>query len=710
MLNIRIKTSKRVESTETLTLSSFFREYFNQFYIELDSLLSDYHSIQEHSNRNKIAEFVGRKLKDLDLLQMFVKGCFAFKDLKLIRAKGENCMHLGQRIVEMADFLAMLFENMKTSFIPKPNLPVALQALVDPCKLLPKDIRFPQGLDGAMGEDGGAGPGESDFEHIHRLMRIYLLRENAKNYELSRGVLTLRSKFFEFELALCGDIRSPEWRLFKTRSHTRNRQVEEYLLRKFHSSLSGIVDFVSFYESRKNASKIFSNLESGVSGFYQNFAGKIGEAEVIGVLRNSTLRCTVSKGRQSFDLVDPSYEDIQNIIADAKPLQSVEEVHDTKPREFRRDVLGENIAYFGRNMFFCFSKTSPICYVGEYPQICGLKCIKLDIAFGNGRITAIYNGDRERCAESSISLSAQQTDRHKYRRMVDEFVQGNARYLALAYSVSDLKTKLVIDRCISDDFFMVDGEMTLYSLPENIKINYRDNQCKQPFDSATFRSLVHKIRLLHAQAHIPRGYELVESRLGEKLQLQVHGIKVLVTGTVKTDLKFLTEDCKSFNLNQALSYIRDFGNFYKFSLHPFVFYRNKIVFDFEGLTGETVQICLKGDLYRIKGPHTLQVLKIAEQFAMDDSKAFLLLFKVFIADRFIRLKKAFGSSSPEPNLIDLGEGRSITLTAEGLRFRSGDEKLSTLMTRALNTERSIFKYLAKGSEELLGALQSPNNK
>lgn len=730
MLNIRIKTSRRIEGTGTLTLSSFFKEYFNQFYIELNSLLSDYHSIQEHSNRSKIVEFIGRKLKDLDLLQMLVKGCFLFSDLKMICAKGEDCVLLGQKVVEMADFLAMLFESMKTSFIPGPNLPTALQTLIDPSKLLPRDAYQPQSSNGMpSSEDSVSSLRESDFDHIHRLMRIYLLKESARNYEISRGVLILKSKFFEFELALCGDIRSPEWRLFKTRSHTCSKQVEDYLLRKFHSSLSGIVRFTSFYESRKNASEIFSSLESGISGFYQNFTGKIGEVEISGVLRDSTLWCTVSRNRQSFDLVNPSQEDIQNIIADAKTPESIEKAHGAKSREFRRDVLGENIAHFDRSMFFCFSKISRVCYIGKYPQICSLKYIKLDITFHGGRIVAVYNGDiaqqngdglpvGDSLAEGNAGLNDavdwpgnismdfpvkhEKTSGRKYKELTDEFVKSNARYLALVYSVSDLRSKFVIDRCISSDFFRFDCEMTLYSLPDGAKISYQGDRCGQPFGN-----LAHKIRLLHAQRHTPKGYDLVSSREGEKLQLQVHGIRVLVAGTVKTDLKFLTEDCRNFNLSQALTYIRNFGRFYKFSLHPFVFYEDRVVFDFEDFTGEAVQVCLEDNFYRIKGPHTLQTLKVAERFAVDDSKVFLFLFKVFIADRFMRLKKAFNADSREANLVDLGNGRSICLTAEGLRFRSNDTKLNALMTRALNTERSIFRYLNKSSEELLRILQSP---
>lgn len=714
---IRIRTSRRIEDTETLTLCSFFRGYFSYFYGELNSLLSDYHSIQEHSNRGKIVEFVGKKLKDLDLLQVFVKGCFMLKGLKMIQAKGEDCVAMGRRMIEMADFLAVLFESMKTSFIPRANFPAALLVLVDPGRLLPRDVFLSQSSCGMLLDESTAEPSEEDFDHIHRLMRIYLLKENVGSYRLSKGVLVLRSKFFEFELALCGDIRSPEWRLFRVRSHTCNKQVEEYLLRRFHSSPSEITRFTLFYEARKNASEIFSILESGASGFYQNFTGKIRDAEVSGVLKKTTLRCTITRGKHSSVLINPSCEDIQSITSDAGSFEEIEEARPARPREFKAEILGENIACLGRGMFFCFSKARHVCFVGKYPQICGLEYIELDTAIENGRIVAVHNGSKlvahgnelfpeSRDVSETLDVSSktkEEMDGRKFREMMDVFVQCNARYLSLVKSVSDLKAKLVVDRGITGDFFMLDSDMVLHSLPENTRISH-DGWASM--ESLVSGDLEHRIRLLYVQKHLPEGYEMVESKVGERLQLRIHGINVLVTGSVKTDLKFLTEDCKSFNLTQALDYIRNFGVFYKFSLHPLVFYVNKVVFDFEDFIGETVQVLFEDGVYRITGPATLQMLKITGRFTADDTRIFMLLFKAYIADRFMRLKKAFGTESVEHSVIDLGGGRTISLTAEGIKYRCSDARVSAVMTRVLNTERSVLKYITKSSEELLQILKS----
>ena len=132
MLKVRIKTQPKDVETLRMTLKDFFKLYFKNLYNEMNSLLSDYHSIQEHSNRSKIIEFVNKKQKDFDLLQVFVVGAFLSDKLNLLHFKSEDALRASNKIVEIADFLAILYQNMKLSFVPNPSFELCLQTHSSP--------------------------------------------------------------------------------------------------------------------------------------------------------------------------------------------------------------------------------------------------------------------------------------------------------------------------------------------------------------------------------------------------------------------------------------------------------------------------------------------------------------------------------------------------------------------------------------------------
>lgn len=725
MLKVRIKSNRKIDYPELYTLNAFLREYFNNFYSELNSLLSDYHSIQEHTNRSKIIEFIISKKKDFDLLQMFVKGCFLTKRLDFIRAKSEDCYLMGNKIVEMADFLAMIFEDMKTSFIPKPNFVLSLEAFENPRQLLSKELTikieninirptfksFDSDVCGNIGDVAAATSincgqsklDQSDFDQIHRMMRIYLIKEDISNYELSGASLILKSKYFEFELALCGDIKDPEWRLFEVRSKIQNRQFEEKLLRTFGSSLKQIVDFTDFFENRRHAQEIFLHLDPGASGFYKSFSGKILNIDIVGSFKDDKFKCVIKKDQESIEIKNPTYEYILSLASEITGKKEEDELPFVRPREYKKDVFGENFTYFDQSFFYCFSLVDSCFYFGKISQVCGLRSVKFSMRYEDGKMSAICKKRDLGSDLVNIRLKEQMSDR-EYIKLCESFMKTNAIFIQIVYLISDFDVDFRVDDGLSTPFFRISKDQKLYTIPENVNICYEEPKLSKN----KTKCIESKIRLLYLQKYMMDGCGIIENVLGKKSHLNIGGVKVLITNYVKTDLKFLTEDCRIFNLNQALNYTKNFGILYKFNLNPTFCFEDKVIFNFQYFAQENVTILsYSTNAYKIQGNNILKILKTSEICSKDDSKVFVMLYKVFIADRFISLKHYFRDDNVDSNKIDLGDGKSISLTTEGLKFDSLDSKLNVLMTRLLNTERSIFKFLGKNIDELIKILQSP---
>lgn len=714
MLRVRIKTKEKVSEQHKITLKQFFIEYSNAFFHDLNNILSDYHSIQEHTCRNKIIEFSSRKLKDLHLLQIFAKGAFLQKALQLKTFMGDDCASSSMRIVEMADFLALLFENMKTSFIPRPNFSLALQTYIDHKKLIPLN-QLHQNLtsmpESSPTDSSPGGISPDDFDIIHRMMRIYLIKENISDFEIEKGVLFIKSGFFTFELALCGNFLNPQWQLYNVQSVVNSKLIEDQILKRINT-IPQIVRFTRFYENRKNAVSIF-NLLDKKTGFYQNFTGTIANIEVHGYFKDVEFHCRLTYGDTWKELRNPTTEDITSLI-DTRGSQENGIGTEDSPRrdtfEFHREIFGPNETYFRSGMFFSLSKEDNVCFFGEVSPVCGLRYAEAKLFRIGDTLVGVcgsfqtadqirkfivrcrMNGD----GESSIVLDTGPISPDEFSRFLTE----NSSFLAVAYMMKNIR--LLVDRSINSAIFTLSSEL-------DILVKVDEDTIKSILVPADSKNSLHslkeyfskKIDLIQIQRNIPAKCKVIENDIGEMLSLSIYDIQVTIFDRIETNVPSLECDCMLLGIGSGFRYILNFGVFYRFDLFPTYFTERKIVFKFSNFVEENVEITKYDDYYSIKGPRTLAITKIPDVFTSDDYKYFVIFHKFFLADRFILLKNTLNQhdKSASSNEISLSDSRRILLTQEGIKFKNSDSSINQEITGALNSEREIEKYI---HEKIIG--------
>jgi len=754
MLRIRIKTRPRVHAQSSIRLDRFFSLYLQNMFSELNTVLSNYHSIQEHTSRNRIIELISKKLKDLDLLQVFIGGACLLRSLLHLRLKGEDCCFYGHRISEMSDFLAMLHENMKTGFIPRANFSLALQTQLDCRKLLPLDVY--RALDDSQGQNPFVQTAQhqitpADLSYIHRLMRIHLLRENIESFTIENGILTIDSRFFTFELALCGQVQSPQWLLFKVKSYTGTRKLEDQLKRRL-TSIDQIVKFIRFFENRKNALEVFNLFESK-SGFYQSFTTTVADVECKGYFKGNDFYFSAAGAGKAVELKNATAEDIGKLVLDspaAQPPTADASETEAESAEFKPEIFGPNHAYFAHGMLFCLSKRENVCFIGKSLPVCGLTFQKLYLKRVNSQIEGFSKdtiGDLndslpskvvdiaskaadELMASKAIDLESKADDNtleskahnssltskaadepHISLKDFISFVNCNIDFLIIAFLIKDLNLPYKISNALFSQSFSVDqlvdslqpgdSSLVLHYIDHNkrsIPITLTDSRIK----TVLIGDIASRIRLVTLQESPPAEMKLLESQPGAYLSLQFLGIHIKAsidsgaTPLVETSIKELTEDIRQLSLATAFDYIKRFAVFYTHHLIPTVSTPGRICFDLTNFLDEVVEITAVEDGYAITGPKTLKISKAPQVFRMNDTKVFHVLYKIFLTDRFIFLKKSFeqpgGSTGSDE--IQLDKQRRIYLTQEGIKFVGSDSKVDLRITNALNFERDILGYFS----------------
>lgn len=704
MLRIRIKTKEKASEQYKITLRQFFIEYFNAFFCDLNNILADYHSIQEHACRNKIIEFSFKKLKDLHLLQILVKGAFLQRNLQLNTFIGDDYMSSSIRIVEMADFLALLFENMKTSFIPMPNFSLALQAYIDYKKLLPTQQLHPN-----IACTSNLLPTEmssEDFNIIHRMMKIYLIKEDIPDFEIKNGILFIKSEFFTFELALCGDFFNPQWQLYNVQSRLNSKLIENQILKRVNA-IPVIVKFIRFYENRKNVVGIFNKTDNR-TGFYQNFTGTIANAEIHGYFKDFDFYCVFDDGNLKTSLKNPSTDDINKLIDTKVSLESKIIVPDDAKNdtfEFKREIFGPNETWFRSNMFFSLSKTGNVCFFGEVSPVCGIKYTKINLYSIGGILMGICGSfsTSDQIKEFILQFkidpdSVMLSDAPVSSECFLDFLSGNTVFLAVAYALRSSNTKLLIYRSsLYSSIFTLDSKLDMrmsedeHNIESLVPILSRSSDYLQSLREYFSK----KIDLIRIQNNVPLKCNVIEKIIGKKISLLVYDIKVTISDKIETDIPSLTHDCKFFNIEKGFEYILNFGVFYKFNLFPTYHTERKIIFKFSNFVEENVEVCQGENCFLIKGPKTLAITKIPNTFTSKDWKCFIILHKFFLADRFIYLKNVLHSydSCTNSNEIHLKNNRRILLTQEGIKFQNSDSNVDKEITDVLNSKRDIEIYI-----------------
>lgn len=308
----------------------------------------------------------------------------------------------------------------------------------------------------------------------------------------------------------------------------------------------------------------------------------------------------------------------------------------------------------------------------------------------NERLIAIYNHEYNRIVEEDVVFDEDMIKDKRYGCMCLEFFKNNLDFLILVFRMSDLPVDYAIDKSIITSFYKIDFAFQIFSLPENIKLK---DETEKLIDNNILKPLENTIRLLYIQNFLLGDLNVIENKLGEELVINIDDVNILITDVVKTNYKFLTEDCKTMNLTDAFEYVCKFNTLYKFNLNPFLFYKNKVIFDFHNILDDKLVITSL-DRFRYKiVAENVPIADLPEIFSKNDEKVLKMIYKIFLANRFVLLRKYFNSFVKENNFIDIGNGKSISLTAEGLKFTGTDKIQDDKMTRMLNTDRVIFKHL-----------------
>ncbi len=305
---IRIKKESNVDMREKILLKSFLSKYFNQFYIDLNDIISDYRSVQEHGSRDKIIDFVSNKIKDFELLNLIIKGVYLHRDLDFLEMKKNDMLEQRRRIEDICEFIGRIEENMRMSFIPKPNINHAMIAYTDPSKLM---VRTSKIVFGDKTNDGDEG---IDLAEMDKLMKIYLMREKIKNYKVENGVLYIFSKYFTFELTLCGLYEDPKWKIIKATHIYNSKNFEMHVIRAVDGSIGKIIEFIEFYEARMTAYEVFEYIDER-KGFYKKFTGVLNGVEIEARIEKNKFKCVLRKNMHNVRLINKPLKDLINLIS-----------------------------------------------------------------------------------------------------------------------------------------------------------------------------------------------------------------------------------------------------------------------------------------------------------------------------------------------------------------------------------------------------------
>lgn len=729
MVQIHLKKEpSRQDEQMKISAKLVVREHFNKLLGDFNRLLSDYRSIQEHEKRNRIIEFVAKKAREMSLLRVFVRGAYYYRYLYLQILRKQDCMDQCNQLSEMANFIAGMHDNIKMSFIPPHNVVMALQSFIDPRKLL---VTTPSGIlretaDRAQtvssDETKMSGtlktPAEIDFTDIHRLMRIYLLREDIPHCEVSNGLLFIRSEFFTFELALCGVYQNPEWMLISVKSTLGDANIEQHIFRRVKPPIANIMRFIRFFEARRHAHDTFTALRASMSGFYRRFSGEVDGCIVHGLVDGSKFTCTIEKNGKRATFIDSKASDIMRAV-DVKEVREEEHVSVSSKfmRGFMKNALGNNYTFFIRGVFVCFPAHQPGFYIGEYPSVYNLRYHKISIRTHDSSIIGFCEEGQDVFSDmlGEPGPSIQGTGNFQLSlTQIERFVAANSTVFEMFFRLLAFDRFLFLSNgAIFSRNFIINSiaasgfEITFPSnLSDHFEIPRLIRQMEFQCPVTTLRALstkeaLDRAMLIRCQSAVPSGFTVLENEPGCKIVLEADNIKVLIENTLKTDLKILTEDCRRFTYDDALIYIRNFSIFYRHNLIPLTYTTNTIVYNMFDLAAENLIIIRNGSGYRVIGNSTKKLLELESEFDEGAVASIIKIARAYFINRFYTLKRISRDEADEKNTVRLPEGQRIMLTSEGFKFYDALNAPVEAYTKLLNTDRDVVKSLNREGVRLV---------
>ncbi|KAL0265569.1 UNVERIFIED_CONTAM: hypothetical protein PYX00_011281 [Menopon gallinae] len=269
------------EDSESIDCKHYVHSVVNKVYEELDESLE---SLRYTRDRKELARC------HLGHSNLFKKMSLLFKILKYASVLGKSTEKLrvaregNQRFVSAADRIAYMFEDMKLRLTPSLNMDTMLRLYKDYRLLYPRIFVRERQI--------------ADYSEIHRLIKAYLLKEDTSEFNvcIERGATVLGSAHFVFKLILCGDLRTPKWKLIDV-----NKQNRALWLAHLPSDMAKLNSFAGLHRSLEEARKIHNVLvsDSFFKGLVKGTPREFSLNYIVKLrlqVKGSRLACSISHG------------------------------------------------------------------------------------------------------------------------------------------------------------------------------------------------------------------------------------------------------------------------------------------------------------------------------------------------------------------------------------------------------------------------------
>ncbi len=263
---------------ETLISSDEFMEKFiNNFKNDLNMNFGNCSSINEHANRIKFIEYTKKAIDDVSKLYLILLSFYVYDDVKNIMKISTTFNFYHRNLIEIADYIAGAFQNMKSSFIPSPDFTFAIKDYFDNGYVKNEIFEEKQEEEFISVEEG---------KEVERLVKIFLFKEDIDQkvvkYFIKLNILEMESKNLKITLKLTGEnINNVYWSIVKVDGM--DKKTEDIFSKLFDGNFGKLLEFIYFFEDRIKAKETYERLERK-TGIYSSsyFSGYFNGYKIIG--------------------------------------------------------------------------------------------------------------------------------------------------------------------------------------------------------------------------------------------------------------------------------------------------------------------------------------------------------------------------------------------------------------------------------------------
>ncbi|EOB11791.1 hypothetical protein NBO_823gi001 [Nosema bombycis CQ1] len=123
-------SDKDQETIDSTQIKQYTKEFINNTFKELKETISSYHSVKEIESRKKLVAFYKQKICDFELFDLLLTGNECLGPLKIKIKNTENVENQCLLYEELANNLAIMFENLKQLISPSFDVKTAIQSYI----------------------------------------------------------------------------------------------------------------------------------------------------------------------------------------------------------------------------------------------------------------------------------------------------------------------------------------------------------------------------------------------------------------------------------------------------------------------------------------------------------------------------------------------------------------------------------------------------